>query len=225
MGCLQQNSDWSRKTGPGDWDKEDLQSLLHSYARQPARPFCLFIDGLDELMDDEGVGILIDFLDTLRKSSKLLKICLSSRPEQAIRTRLCHEPDLKMENLTLNDISSYSKAILGKEIALSSSPIDFEVVVRNISTKAEGVFLWAVLVTRSIARGISNGDSEDDIHKRFSKTPKKLYGLYLDMWTRLGEDSDLYQSSTALIFKILLITWQSFQKAPSDLSLLSLESN
>ncbi|CVK94501.1 uncharacterized protein FMAN_03579 [Fusarium mangiferae] len=222
LGCLQQNPDWSRKTNPGDWDKEDLKSVLQSHTRPPARPFCLFIDGLDELMDGDGVGILIDFLDSLRKSSKLLKICMSSRPEHAIRMRLSDEPDLKMESLTLNDIRSYSKAILHKEIALASSPIDVEAVVSAISDKAEGVFLWAVLVTRSIARGISNGDSEDDIHKRLSKTPKKLYGLYLDMWTRLGEDSDLYQSSTALIFKSLLFTWESHQKASSGFLLRTL---
>lgn len=223
MSCLQQNPDWSRKTCPGDWDKEDLQSLLHLYARQPARPVCLFIDGLDELMDDEGVGILIDFLDSLRRSSKLLKICISSRPEQAIRRRLSHEPDLEMQDLTLDDIRSYSRAILSKEIVLRSSPINVEVLVSNISGRAQGVFLWAVLVTRSIARGISNGDSEDDIQKRLSKTPKKLYELYLDMWTRLGEDSDIYQSSTALIFKILIFTWQLLQKAPPSFTLPALE--
>ncbi|KAK2676753.1 hypothetical protein RAB80_008939 [Fusarium oxysporum f. sp. vasinfectum] len=211
--CLQQNPDWSRKTGPGDWDKKDLQSLFQSYARHLARPFCLFIDGLDELMDDEGVGIIIEFLDSLQKSSRLIKICMSSRPEQAIRARLCRDPDLKVQDLTRLDIEQYSRATLKKETALATSSIYLEDIVRDISLKAEGVFLWAVLVTRSIARGILNGDSEADIWKRLQKTPKKLHELYLDMWTRLGEDSDLYQCSTALIFKIVLFVWQSSQSS------------
>ncbi|KAF5597728.1 NACHT domain protein [Fusarium subglutinans] len=184
-GCLEQNPDWSRKAGPGDWDKDDLQSLVHSHARQSARPFCLFIDGLDEIMDDEGVGTLIDFLDTLEEPPRLVKICMSSRPESAIRMRLGRNADIKMQDLTQNDIEHY---------------------------KAEGVFLWAVLVTKSIARGISNGDSEEFIQRRLRKTPKKLHELYLDMWMRLGEDSDLYQRSTALIFKIVLFNWRSAQK-------------
>src|SRR4051812_37016244 len=47
-----------------------------------------------------------------------------------------------------------------------------------------------------------NGDSEIEIQERIVRTPKDLYNLYLNMWTRLCEDSDLYQGSTALTFKI-----------------------
>ncbi|KAF5251981.1 hypothetical protein FANTH_2935 [Fusarium anthophilum] len=221
MSCLKHNPDWSRKAGPGDWDKDDLQFLLHSYARQPARPFCLFIDGLDELMDDEGVGILIDFLDTLQEPPRLVKICMSSRPESAIRMGLGRSPNIKMQDLTRNDIKQYARAKLKKEVSQTNSSMGIEDLVTSISYKAEGVFLWAVLVTRSIARGISNGDSRDFIQKRLQKTPKKLHELYLDMWTRLGEDSDLYQYSTALIFKIVLFAWQSIRKAqPLDVKLL-----
>ncbi|KAF4943877.1 hypothetical protein FGADI_13093 [Fusarium gaditjirri] len=225
MGCLKQNSDWTRKTGPGDWDREDLQSLVAGFLSNMDQPFCFFVDGLDEFMDCNGVGVLLAFLDGLHRSSRLLKICMSSRPESGIQTRLSREPDLKMQDLTVNDIRSYSRAILSKEIVLTSSPVDVEVVVRDISDKAGGVFLWAVLVTRSIARGISNGDSEADIRQRLRKTPEKLYKLYLDMWTRLGEDSDLYKSWTALIFKLVLFTWQSSQSEPLSIFELMLASS
>ncbi|KLO84880.1 Uncharacterized protein LW93_7131 [Fusarium fujikuroi] len=215
MSCLQKNPDWSRKTGPGDWDKNDLQSLLHSYAKQPARPFCLFIDGLDELMDDQGVGILIDFLDTLQESPHLVKVCLSSRPEPAIRMRLGQNLDMKMQDLTRNDIEQYARANLKREVSLANSSMHIEDLVMDISWNAQGVFLWAVLVTRSVARGISNGDTREFIKKRLRKTPQKLHELYLDMWTRLGEDSDLYQRSTALIFKIVLFHWKTSHIDPA----------
>ncbi|KAF5668955.1 NACHT domain-containing protein [Fusarium circinatum] len=221
MECFRQNSDWFRRTGPGDWDSEDLQSLVASYLSLPSRPFCLFVDGIDELLDEDGVGILTAFLDKLQQLSPLLKICMSSRPEQAIRVRLRQGPDLKMQDLTRDDIEQYSRATLEREISVAVSSVNIEGIVRAISLKAEGVFLWAVLVTRSIARGILNGDSQDDIQKRLLKTPKELYDLYLDMWTRLGEDSDLYQSSTALIFKIVLFTWQSHQGPRFNHSLLT----
>ncbi|KAF5709500.1 NACHT domain-containing protein [Fusarium mundagurra] len=209
MSGLQQQPDWSRKTGPGDWDNDELQSIITSYLSLSGQPFCLFIDGLDEFMDETGVGILIGFLDSLQRSSPLLKICMSSRPEQAIRIRLSRDPDLKMQDLTRHDIECYSRAVLSKEIVLVSSSVDVEDIVKDISDKAKGVFLWAVLVTRSVARGISNGDSREDIQKRLLKTPKKLYELYFDMWTRLGEDSDLYQEPAALIFKIVLFVWRA----------------
>ncbi|SCV45329.1 uncharacterized protein FFB14_08594 [Fusarium fujikuroi] len=213
MSFLQQNPDWSRKTGPGDWDKDDLQFLVHRCARQSARPFCLFIDGLDEIIEDEGVGILIDFLNTLQEPPSLVKICMSSRPEPAIRMRMGRNPDMKMQDLTRNDIEQYTRANLKKEVSLANSSMYIEDLVMDISYKAQGVFLWAVLVTRSVARGISNGDSRELIQKRLLKTPKKLHELYLDMWTRLGEDSDLYQRSTALIFKIVLFNWKTSIKA------------
>ncbi|TVY72254.1 hypothetical protein Focb16_v011467 [Fusarium oxysporum f. sp. cubense] len=207
MGCLP--AAWSRKTGPGDWDNKDLQSIIASYLSSAIRPSCMFIDGIDEFMDDDGVGMLTDLLDSLQRSSRLVKICISSRPEQAIRIRLSRDPDLKMQDLTQVDIQQYVRTTLRKEVTLAASSIFVEGLVRDISFKAEGVFLWAVLVTRSIARGISNGDSKDEIHKRLTKTPKKLYELYLDMWNRLGEDSNIYQRSTALIFKIVILVWQS----------------
>ncbi|EWY94949.1 hypothetical protein FOYG_04097 [Fusarium oxysporum NRRL 32931] len=112
IGCLQQDPNWSRKTVPGDWDSEDLQYLLSSYLSQAARPFCLFIDGLDELMEDSGIGIPINLLNSLQISSRLVKVCMSSRPEQAIRTRQSREPDLKMQDLTRVDIERYVRDTL-----------------------------------------------------------------------------------------------------------------
>ncbi|RBR02898.1 hypothetical protein FVER53590_03504 [Fusarium verticillioides] len=204
IGRLQKHPDWSRKAGPGDWDNNDLQSLVTSLLGLSAKPFCLFIDGLDELMDDDGVCTLIGFLNTLQISSPLVKICMSSRPEQAIRVRLCREPDLKMQDFTWFDTWQYVWATLGNAVGLASSSIFVEDLVRDITSMAEGVFLWAVLVTRSVARGILNGDSKEDIQQRLVKTPRKLHELYFSMWARLGEDSDLYQESTALILKIAL---------------------
>ncbi|KAF5588572.1 NACHT domain-containing protein [Fusarium pseudocircinatum] len=209
LGCLQQNPDWSRKAGPDDWDKEDLQSQLRNYARQPARSLCIFIDGIDELMDDEGVGTIIGFLDALQEPSRLVKVCMSSRPESAIRKRVSLEPDLKMQDLTRVDIQRYVRGSLEREVCGTTPSAYVDGLVEQISDKAEGVFLWAILVTRSIVRGIINGDSKDDARQRLHKTPKKIHELYLDMWTRLDEDSDLYQSSTSLIFRIVLFNWQS----------------
>ncbi|SCO35463.1 uncharacterized protein FFNC_04479 [Fusarium fujikuroi] len=205
---LQKHPDWSRKTGPGDWDNKDLQSLATSLLCLSAKPFCLFIDGLDEVVDDDGVCTLIGFLDTLQLSSRLFKICMSSRPEQAIRTQLRREPDLRMQDLTRSDIEKYVRATLSDTVPLSGSSIFVQDLVRDISSKSEGVFLWAILVTRSVARGISNGDSKEEIQQRLIKTPKRLYELYLDMWTSLGEDSELYQESTALILKLALFAWR-----------------
>ncbi|QGI78447.1 hypothetical protein CEK25_005176 [Fusarium fujikuroi] len=205
---LQKHPDWSRKTGPGDWDNKDLQSLATSLLCLSAKPFCLFIDGLDEVVDDDGVCTLIGFLDTLQLSSRLFKICMSSRPEQAIRTQLRREPDLRMQDLTRSDIEKYVRATLSDTVPLSGSSIFVQDLVRDISSKSEGVFLWAILVTRSVARGISNGDSKEEIQQRLIKTPKRPYELYLDMWTSLGEDSELYQESTALILKLALFAWR-----------------
>ncbi|KAI1062783.1 hypothetical protein LB506_006448 [Fusarium annulatum] len=210
---LKQQPDWSRKTGPSDWDNGDLQSVITNYLRSSVRPYCLFIDGLDEFTDGDGVSTLIHFLDCVQRSSRLLKICVASRPERAIRIRLSRDPDLRMEDLTRDDIECYSRAILSKELALVSSSVNVEVIVNAISDRAKGVFLWAVLVTRSVARGILNGEPEEDIQRRLLKTPKKLYDLYFDMWTRLGEDSDLYQEEAALIFKIVLFVWQASRGA------------
>ncbi|KAJ4244613.1 hypothetical protein NW762_014469 [Fusarium torreyae] len=216
---LQHAPNWRFRAQPGDWDLQELRNFIVSYFDQTPRSFCIFLDGLDEFSNNDGVGVLIDFLEKLQCSPAPVKICVSSRPESALRYRLSRHRKLRMQDLTRRDIKRYTRAILKKERVLTNTMISIDELVNAISTKAEGVFLWAVLVTRSIVRGIMKGDSREDIQRRLSKTPKELYDLYREMWMRHGEDIELHRESSALLLSILVMVWKSTSKSKHSLNL------
>ena len=53
---------------------------------------------------------------------------------------------------------------------------------------ADGVFLWARLVTKSLQTGVTNADDWDTLMKRVDGLPRDIEGLYNFMWSRLNQD-------------------------------------
>jgi len=53
--------------------------------------------------------------------------------------------------------------------------------VKEILSKANGVFLWVHLVTRSLLNGIKYGDDVATLQNRLKATPPKLEDLYAHM--------------------------------------------
>ncbi|KAH8679413.1 hypothetical protein BGZ61DRAFT_535807 [Ilyonectria robusta] len=61
--------------------------------------------------------------------------------------------------------------------------------------KAQGVFLWLFLATRSLVNGIHNRDDEDTLLQRLEQLPGELENLYADMWRRLNGDNSVYRET------------------------------
>ena len=66
-------------------------------------------------------------------------------------------------------------------------------------TKASGVFLWVVLVVRSLLRGLRNRDTIKDLRKRLEELPFGLAALYTHM---LGHVEPLYKEQSSRAFQI-----------------------
>ncbi|KAH6876395.1 hypothetical protein B0T10DRAFT_566934 [Thelonectria olida] len=203
MACLQEKPEWRRKKSPADWDVVDLRHLLTEYLGQSARAVCIFIDGLDEFWYKDGVDDLIHLLEQLRDQSPLVKMCVSSRPEHALESRFGRSLHLRMQDLTRRDIQRIAETTLVKAMGHGRNSMLISQLVYSIIDMADGVILWAVLVARSLARGIASGDSEDELEQRLSSMPRDLYSLFRDMWERLDEDAEIYQNTSALFFNIV----------------------
>ncbi|KAF4943648.1 hypothetical protein FGADI_13275 [Fusarium gaditjirri] len=191
------------KESPSDWDQRELRDLLLYYRNHSSQPICIFIDALDEISPEQ------DTLDTLHVLGALIsptiKICVSSRPERLFRLHLQGKPSLEIHKLTRPDIEQYSKVSIRDSILLEPQGLKISDLARRIGEMSQGVFLWAVLVTRSLIRGINNGDSESDIDRRLSSTPQDLMDLYRDIVKRFTTDHDIYQQSASMIFNLVLI--------------------
>ncbi len=73
-----------------------------------------------------------------------------------------------------------------------------------VAEKAQGVFLWLHLATRSLICGLDNGDHKRELEQCLTQLPHELSELYSDMWARLGEDAQMYCETTALYFNLIL---------------------
>ena len=132
------------KDNINDWSVSELSSLVFKYLSAINKPVCIFLDGIDEFDRSEG---LLKILALIKKLSqlKMLKLCLSSRPEPPLQQAFQNYPQLKIQDLTEADIRSYVQTSLdgilvagvetekGRKTLLSISDLVIE--------KSEGVFL------------------------------------------------------------------------------------
>ncbi|KAH7230791.1 hypothetical protein B0J15DRAFT_410447, partial [Fusarium solani] len=214
---LETRQELSLKSSPFDWDQVELQDLLIDYLQQASAAFCLFIDGLDEVWPKDGVENLTSLFGTLFRGCQRLKLCVSSRREHFLETRLRDYPQLRMHDLTRKDLQKYASQVLNQALAYSRSRLDAEFIrklVAEIVSASQGVFLWAVLVSNSLSRGIQNDDSREELWQRLGSIPRDLEGLYLDMWLRQNEDHEIYQKSSAMLFCLSLLVFAGWKDKP-----------
>lgn len=177
----------------------DLANLTDCSAR-----VCFFIDGLDEYQGDHRE--LLKLLFEIEQAPHI-KICASSRPWIEFRQAFEKtEWKLAVQDLTSADIRRYVKDKLcpekpayewleGHDLAKA------DVLANEICRRAQGVFLWVFLVTRSLLRGLANGDSFADLQSRLEELPTDLEAYFSHM---LDTIDTVYRRRTARVFKILM---------------------
>lgn len=183
-----------QKDADTDWSEKELQQFCLDLIRGCGQPLCLFIDGLDECGPEDDHQKLLVTLESMRLPN--VKIIVSSRNEPIFENRFRHEPQLRMQDLTADDLRTYATDMLLHDV---NSEILYELL-----ENAEGVFLWLALAVQSLNRGLRNGDSFEDLLKRVRSLPRGLNDLYKDMWRRLNDDSEIYLESAAIYFKLVI---------------------
>ncbi|KAI0376230.1 hypothetical protein F5Y04DRAFT_215422 [Hypomontagnella monticulosa] len=169
------------------WSVSELTAALRALASATNMPLkmCFFIDGLDEYNSNhaELCKVLCDMAD-----SPHIKLCLSSRPWAVFERSFGGENQerLDIHEVTRNDIRQFVSdqlqahprwAIDESETTASEK----SGLIEQIVAKADGVFLWAFFVTRSLGEGLSKGDGTKDLSQRLGKLPTDLEQLFKHM--------------------------------------------
>jgi hypothetical protein len=195
-----------------------LKELLAVFARLSDRSLnpvkmCFFIDGLDEYD-----GIHSDVVQLFQKfsTSENIKICLSSRPWNVFQNAFGEgrNPKLMLQDLTREDIKIYVKDKLAEDYkfqALANADQRYHQLIDEIVTKAQGVFLWVVLVTQSLLNGLTD-NSITDMQRRLELLPSDLERFFQHMLDGIEE---VYKPQTAQIFEMVTIA-----KAPLSVYML-----
>lgn len=166
---------------PRQYSEDLLQRMLCGALQRLSanNKICIFIDGLDEFKGAHGD--LVEFLRDIL-CANLIKLCISSRPWQLFADAFHDKPSLKLEDLTLADITAYIQSQLHPDPAFALlrtlEPSFADDLVSNIAAKADGVFLWVNLVAASLQKGIKAGDRISDLQRRLDQLPQDLEGLF-----------------------------------------------
>lgn len=189
-----------------DWSTEDLKAVLYSILDGNTSAVCIFIDGLDEIGDHDGLTKLTQVIEEILQFPNT-KVCISSRPETVVMNWLnrTKAPSLLLEDLTRPDMNAFVRKELKPALARSAISENLE---RNLTSslvsKAQGVFLWLHLATGSIVARIQNEDPEDMLVARLNDMPGELTQLYANIWQKLNEDNPVYQKTAARFFSYAL---------------------
>ncbi|RYP61146.1 hypothetical protein DL771_010220 [Monosporascus sp. 5C6A] len=200
--AVKSHPELATKRSEHDWSVEELQRVLFEVVEASNATYCLFLDALDEIEPSQQQAT-VELAKSLGRLSRV-KVCVSSRPEPVFQRTLGRYPTLKMQDLTGPAIHAYVRRVLAEHQETLEEPHSY--FITTISGKADGVFLWAVLATHSLVRGISNGDDWDTLRKRTEDLPSDLYQLYQHMWSRGNADRKLYREDAARIFWVMLYT-------------------
>ncbi|KAI4609850.1 uncharacterized protein J4E87_010967 [Alternaria ethzedia] len=185
------------------WALPELIGALHLLVENSkGLRICLFVDGLDEYAGYHGD--LIRVFETL-SSYDNVKLVLSSRPLMEFTDAFHNMPQLRLQDLTYQDMMKFVSDRLDHSRGLREmEELDPELrstLVRGLCDKSDGVFLWVVLALRSILDGLQNGETASTLQRKLDSLPSDLYEIYKRMFKSLDPAT---QKSTARMILIML---------------------
>ncbi|KAH7303799.1 hypothetical protein B0I35DRAFT_446031 [Stachybotrys elegans] len=164
------------------WLKAELIATMQNFAQLTESPVkcCIFIDELDAL--DWGLPEAVLLISDFAQSPHC-KICVSSRPWNLFEFAFGSDPmrRLRIHDLTRPDTEAYVRVQLENH---PSWPYNqgrdgtAAYLIREITDRADGVFLWVVLVTKSILMGVTNGDTISVLRQRIDAFPTDMESLF-----------------------------------------------
>ncbi|KAH7208175.1 hypothetical protein BKA60DRAFT_684340 [Fusarium oxysporum] len=195
-----------------EWSSQEAEKILWSLLDASTHQTCIFVDGLDEISDKDGYQALLSAIQRLT-SCQRVKVCVSSRPETELVKRL---ENIGVQNLRLDELTKPEMVVyLRKEFERlpkeHSTDLPLEEFTKTLLGKAQGVFLWLALATKSVTNGIMNDDDQETLSQRLAELPDELESLYQTMWDRLNGNNRVYRETAARYFRFIIADgWGTF---------------
>ncbi|EPE36575.1 Ankyrin repeat-containing protein [Glarea lozoyensis ATCC 20868] len=181
----------SKALGVGDIQQE-LLNIVDIFPRT-----FIVVDALDECQKDVQ-AVLIKTLNSLvGKTSRPVKVLLSSRPEPYIRDLLGDVVEVEVDKSgNSKDISKFiHESVYHPHVYLEgfpcnkywnkNMPVKFrEEICTALNQKSGGMFQWAKLQIAQLRRL----ESENDIRSYLGKLPTELKGLYDSIWSDIQQE-------------------------------------
>jgi len=189
------------------WGFAELRECLTRLAAkiQGETRLALFVDGLDEF--DGNYSEVVSLLRHLQHNYGV-KVCVSSRPWVVFSDFFKQNPLLRMEDLTKPDIDKYIIARFNHSVALGELvglyPDSIKEMENLIRDRAEGVFLWVVIVVEQVLLTASETPTLAQIWAVFNSLPADLEALY----ERIHFDIDPAKMEITSKLYRLVLSWR-----------------
>lgn len=190
------------------WTRDRLTRYLSAALEQAAltKSLLIVVDGLDECEDEESD--LLEIIDMI-KSAKNVKIIASSRDMQDYVDYFEDGPRLTIHEKTRDDIQNFARSQINEHsrskavqnLCKRLSHDEQQKLVKVVTDKSEGVFLWVKFAIKEIQKG-ANSDSIEELFLRLRKLPNDLKNMFEYMIGRIPQD---YQQRAMLYFRLLAI--------------------
>jgi hypothetical protein len=174
-------SPWQTQTKfniPTDVAKSALERIIFNSTTCASEiHFCFFIDGLDEFEQSRSrdhvylVGLLNEWI---RKSQGRVKLIVSSRDYNVFLNGFSDDYRLQLHELTWFDMKRYVRDSLAH---LANSDLA-EYFSKRIPKKADGIFLWTVLVVNEIRKAAEDELPYEQICRLVDILPSGLESLF-----------------------------------------------
>ncbi|GAM90774.1 hypothetical protein ANO11243_088190 [Dothideomycetidae sp. 11243] len=137
---------------------------------------------------------------------------VSSRPEVDLKNHFEGCPSLRLQDLTREDLSKFFSHNISEARAQAalkpispSGPIvgedDWNQLSKSLVDRANGIFLWAKVIMKSIARGIRHRDPLSTLYERMDALPNEVDEMFRHM---LQSIETVYRQKAAEIFTFRL---------------------
>lgn len=192
-------------------------------------PIMIILDAFDELNQNKSLELIQLFHEVMERSSRNVKIFMSTRPFPAIEKELDNSPALEVtaEN-NGGDVRTFihktlqvhidNGDLLGGQVP---TPLRAD-IERILSTRAQNMFLYASLLLTQLCNP-NYTDDEESIRQKLEELPKNITDMYSGLLTEIHDDKNNSARSCQLAqdtFKWLLyaqepLHWESLLHAIS----------
>ncbi|KAI9333854.1 WD40-repeat-containing domain protein [Obelidium mucronatum] len=161
-----QDSKFKEKTRPTIHDLITL-FILNPFTNWPAEtPCAIVLDALDELMDHENIGLVLDAFQSLNKPA--VKLFVTSRPDVSVSIKGRKQFGIEAFDVesasNKEDIRIFTRDRLQEmtEDLVDVTSQEFENMVEMLSAASNGLFIWITLVLGNVSGAEGFSVSEED---------------------------------------------------------------
>lgn len=180
-----------------------MEDFLQKLLKAVDRPMFVVIDGLDEC-SRRSRNTLLKILKSLSQEVPVLKIILSSRPQEEILGQLDKIPRIDLISDTQRD-RIIAEVTVERQLTHLSTDVK-QLVIDSLSDLARGSAIWTKMTVNLIEiRGITGKTPM----QRFLKTmllPPELSDLYVAIFSRCTSDDDENQELARTALKLLAVS-------------------